>query len=40
MSERCAAKGNVRRASVALGVHRTQLYRLLQKFDLDPDDYR
>src|SRR5262249_28181284 len=34
------AKGNVRRASAALSVHRTQLYRWLQRLDLDPDDYR
>ncbi len=35
-----AARGNVTRAAEANGWHRTQLYRWLRRFELDPRDYR
>ncbi|MEO0325204.1 MAG: sigma 54-interacting transcriptional regulator [Myxococcota bacterium] len=34
------ARGNVTRAAEANGWHRTQLYRWLRRFDIDPRDYR
>ena len=32
--------GNVSKAAVIAGVHRTHLYKLLHQYDIDPADYR